>query len=157
MPDKQPAPSIELLTRFVTWSGSHWLTLISILIAGGLFALAITLVPLVVGQLFTQILPGGNRQLMQSLPLILVILLLAAIFADWVVYYVLERLLSRAILDIRTELFKKLLALPPACSDFPAETISLYFFQSIEKLSHNASLLGICLSRDLLTAAGYWA
>lgn len=154
MPDKQPAPPIELLTRFVTRSGSHWLTLISILIAGGLFALAITLIPLVVGQLFTQILPGGNRQLMQSLPLILMILLLAAIFADWVVYYVLERLLGRAILDIRTELFKKLLALPPACSDFPAETISLYFFQSIEKLGHNVSLLGVCLSRDLLTAAG---
>lgn len=154
MPDKQPVPLIELLIRFVTWSGSPWLTLISILIASSLFALATALIPLVVGQLLTQILPGGNRQLMQSLPLILAILLLIAIFAGWVVYYLLERLLSRAILDIRTELFKKLLALPPAYSDLPPDTISLYFFQSIEKLSHNASLLGVCLSRDLLTAAG---
>lgn len=154
MPDKQPVPSIELLIRFVTWGGSHWLTLVSIQIAGSLFALATALVPLVAGQLFTQILPGGNRQLMQSLPLILAILLLIAIFAGWVVYYVLERLLNRSVLDMRTELFRKLLALPPACSDFPVETISLYFFQSIEKLSHNASLLGVCLSRDLLTATG---
>src|SRR5690606_21208282 len=85
---------------------------------------------------------------------ILAILLLAAIFAGWIGYYVFERLLGRAMLDIRTELFKKLLILPPVCSDFSAETISLCFFQSIEKLSHNASLLGGCLFRDFLAVVG---
>lgn len=154
MPDKQPVFPIKLLTRFITRNEFCWITLILILIAGGLFALAIALIPLVAGQLFIQMLPGGNRQLMQLLPLILAILLLAAIFAGWIGYYVFERLLGRAILDIRTELFKKLLILPPVCSDFSAETISLCFFQSIEKLSHNASLLGGCLFRDFLAVVG---
>lgn len=154
MPDKQSVPSGELLIRFIMRSQSNWLNLMFIHIAGGLFALAIALIPLVTGQLFTQILPGGNQQLVQSLPLILAILLLTAIFAGWFVHYMFERLISNSILDTRTELFKKLLLLPPVCSDFPVEIISLYFFQYFEKLRKDIKLLEICLSRDWLTVAG---
>lgn len=157
MPDKRLVIQIELLKRFLTWNGSHWTSFIIIIVVGGLAAISASLIPLIAGQLFTQILPGGNRQLLQSLPLILVVLLLVIVIASWSGYYVIHRLLDGLILDIRVEIFKKLLILPPACSDLPVNTISLYFFKSIEKLYRNAISLGICLYRDSLIVVGLFS
>ncbi|SFU78114.1 putative ABC transport system ATP-binding protein/ATP-binding cassette, subfamily B, MsbA [Nitrosomonas eutropha] len=157
MPDKRLVIQIELLKRFLTWDGSHWTSFIIIIAVGGLAAFSASLIPLIVGQLFTQILPGGNRQLLQSLPLILVVLLLTIVIASWSGYYVIHRLLDGLILNIRVEIFRKLLILPPACSDLPANTISLYFFESIEKLYRNTISLGICLYRDSLVAIGLFS
>ncbi|SCX23006.1 putative ABC transport system ATP-binding protein/ATP-binding cassette, subfamily B, MsbA [Nitrosomonas eutropha] len=157
MPDKRLVIQIELLKRFLTWNGSHWTSFIIIIVVGGLAAISASLIPLIAGQLFTQILPGGNRQLLQSLPLILVVLLLIIVIASWSGYYVIHRLLDGLILDIRVEIFKKLLILPPACSDLPVNTISLYFFKSIEKLYRNAISLGICLYRDSLIVVGLFS
>jgi len=157
MPDKQPAIQIELLNRFFHLGGNHLIALVAILITSGLFALAVASIPLIIGQFFTQILPGGNWQLLHFLPLVLATLLIIAIFTSRSIHYVIERSLNRTILDMRAALFRKLLTLPPAYSNFSVETIPLYFFQTIEKLCHNVCLSIIYLSRDLLTVIGLTA
>lgn len=157
MPDKQPAIQIELLNRFFHLSGNHLIARVAVLITSGLFALTVASIPLIIGQFFTQILPGGNRQLLHFLPLVLAALLIIAIFTSWAIHYVIERLLNRTILDMRATLFRKLLTLPPAYSNLPVETISLYFFQTTEKLCHNFCLSIIYLSRDLLAVIGLTA
>lgn len=157
MPDKQPMIQIGLLKRFLTRNGSCWVFLILILIINGLVALSASLIPFMAGQLFVQILPGGNQQLLQALPLVQAVLLLTIVIANWSGYYVIYRLLDRLILDVRIEVLKKLLALPPTCSGFSANTISLYFFESIEKLRRSAIKLTTCLSRDFPVVIGLFA
>lgn len=154
MPDKLSIIQTEPLYRFLTWNRHHWTSLVSVVIAGSLAALAASLIPLVTGQLFTHILPGGNRQLLQYLPLVLAALLLMMAAAGQAGYYALHRLYGRFTLDIRTEMFQKLLTLPPACPDLSATTITTCFFQSMEKLLPNAILIGTSLFRDLLTVIG---
>jgi len=154
MPDKQPMIQIGLLKRFLTHDGSCWVFFVLILIINGLAALSASLIPFIAGQLFVQILPGGNRQLLQVLPLELAMFLLTIVIASWSGYYVIHRLLDRLILDIRVEVFKKALVSPPACSELSVNTIFLYFFESIEKFRHNATRLATCLSRDFLVVVG---
>ncbi len=124
------------------------------LVVGVFFSISVALVPLVIGQLFAQMTSDGNQRVLEFLPILLAVLLLTIIFTSSVIAYIHERLLSRIVLGLRVEIFEKLLTLPPAFSDFTTEIISLYFFQSIEKLCHSVTLLGLNFSRDFLIAIG---
>ncbi len=157
MPDKRLVIQTELLKRFLTRYGSYWSSFALIFVANSLVALSVSLIPLIAGQLFMQILPGGNQQLLQIFPLVLVALLLIIVIANWLGHYVIYRLLDKLILSMRVEMFEHLLTLPSAYSRYSTDTISLYFFKSVKKLQHNFTTLATCLSRDFLVAIGLFA
>jgi len=157
MPDKRPVIQTGLLKRFLTRNRSYWTPFVLIFAINSLSALSASLIPFIAGQLFIQILPGGNQQLLQALPLVLAALLLIIAVANWSGYYVIHRMLDRLILDVRVEMFKRLLILAPVYSEFPASTISSYFFKSVKKLQRNFITLVICLSRDLLVVIGLFS
>lgn len=142
------------LRRFLAWSTPYWTSLIPAILAGSLIALAVSCMPFVTSQLFIHALPGGNKQLLQELPVLLTVLLIAAALANLASHHSLCRICNRLALELRMQLFEKLLALPHARYDFSTTTISARFFTDMEKLCHLASRLGTNLSRDLLIFIG---
>lgn len=154
MPVKQPADGLEKLILFLSVGKFHWSALVPALIAGFLFALSMTLMPLTIDQIIDQMMPDGNQHVLKYLLVLFSTLLLAVIFTNSVTIYVYERLLSRIALSLRVEMSRKLLALPPAFYNFTIEIIFLYFFESIGKLCHNIMLLGLNFSRDFLVVVG---
>ncbi|MGG7055572.1 ABC transporter transmembrane domain-containing protein [Nitrosomonas sp. ANs5] len=145
------------LRRFLAWSAPYWTSLIPTVLAGSLIALVVSCIPFVTSQLFIHALPGGNKQLLQELPVLLTVLLIAAVLANLAGHHTLCRICNRLALELRMQLFDKLLALRHARYDFSTTTISARFFTDMEKLCHLANRLGTNLSRDLLILIGLFA
>lgn len=145
------------LFRFLTWNGYFFRFFISIITAAGLVACASALIPLAAGLFFTHILPSGNRQLLQYLPLVLTILLLIVVAVGWLRDYILRQFIGAIVLNLRITLFERQLSSWVYRADLSTALPATTGFSAIKKLQRRVILLCIHLFRDGLMAVGLFA
>ncbi|HNO74939.1 MAG TPA: ABC transporter ATP-binding protein [Nitrosomonas mobilis] len=132
----------------------YWQFLSIVFFSASVTAISITLIPLVIGQLSTHVLPGGNRLFLHELPLLLAILLLTSITANYAGNYTLHRLQGQFALILRDRLLAQLVGTTPNCTDISSEWIKLRYFGTVDSLLNYLIRLINSLSRDLLTVIG---
>ncbi|MDT8363914.1 MAG: ABC transporter ATP-binding protein [Nitrosomonas sp.] len=158
----QPSPTqstfYSTLLRWLKASDiPYWQTLLIVLLSAGITATAITATPLIIGQLFTHALPGGNRLLLQELPLLLAILLLTGIAANLAHNYTLQRLRGQLALLLRRKLLTQSINSMCDHTDISSELITSRYFTAVDNVLDHLDRLANILSRDLLIVIGLTA
>ncbi|BBL34092.1 lipid A export ATP-bindingpermease protein [Nitrosomonas stercoris] len=162
MPDEFFVLQMNLLKYFLHFLSQNkfgWVFLMLIAVAGCVIALVIAVIPLMAAQFLIQVvLPDGNQQLLVSFTLMLALFVLVIIAANWLSHYLLHRLLSKFLLQVRTEIFKKLLEQPSSgYISFSAHKISAYFSKYMEKLYCDIAAIGNCMTQDAFIVIGLFA
>lgn len=132
----------------------YWQSLSIVFLSASIFAISIMLIPLVVGQLSIQVLPGGNRLFLHELPLLLAILVLTSMLANHAANYTLHRLQGKVGLMLRDKLLTRLVNSTSDFADVSSEWIKSRYFSAVDNLLNHLSCLIKSFSRDLLTSIG---
>lgn len=158
MTNRRSSSQSTFQSNLVQWlkeSGiPYWQSLSIVFLSTSIFAISITLIPLVVGQLSIQALPGGNRLFLHELPLLLAILILTSMLANHAADYTLHHLQGKVGLMLRDKLLARLANTTSDFTGVSGAWIKSRYFSAVDNLLNHLSFLIKSLSRDLLTSIG---